>query len=526
MTNLTQKRFWLISAVVLGIAVDWLLIGQPLGIGLLLCCVLLLVLLVANAKLRHISAEIRNVWLIVPLIFFATMAFVRANEFLTMLNVLAVLGLLAYVATFYAAGRVRQLGLAASAVLPFSVALQSMAETVGASAEMVRQRGKQGDTPLKKGGSTLAVVRGGLLALPVLAVFTMLLASADLILAQGLDRLLSFNYLPQLDIWLSHAIVVAVTGGLLGGGILYALARPAHADEPNVIDRLSAEVPRHLSLGFGETATILTLVNLLFLTFCAIQAVYLFGGVQNIDLDGFTYAEYARRGFFELMTTAVLALGLILGLNWLTRRENKRQLHWFKLLSSLTVALVLVMLVSAWRRMALYEAAYGFTELRLIVFVAMAWLAILLGWFVITLWKRSDLFALGALLVAIGFVATLDVVNPDQLIAQRNLARYEQGGELDLLYLTRLSDDAVPVLTAALPRLQASATTMQDPICVRASGDEGDDCLVTHAEVLETHLAQRYEKRLDETEWQQWQSWHLGRERAFFALQILFRGAS
>ena len=59
---------------------------------------------------------------------------------------------------------------------------------------------------------------------------------------------------------------------------------------------------RAISLGLIEVATLLISVDLLFLVFVWIQFAYLFGGQANITLEGYTYAEYARRGFFELLT--------------------------------------------------------------------------------------------------------------------------------------------------------------------------------------------------------------------------------
>ena len=84
-------------------------------------------------------------------------------------------------------------------------------------------------------------------------------------------------------------------------------------------------------------------------------------------------------------------MGLILGLNWLTRRESKRQIRFFNILSSVLILFVLVLLLSAFRRMMLYEAAFGYTELRLIVYVFMGWLGLLLLWFLATLWRRCQM---------------------------------------------------------------------------------------------------------------------------------------
>ncbi len=67
-------------------------------------------------------------------------------------------------------------------------------------------------------------------------------------------------------------------------------------------------------LGFTESTVVLIAVDLLFALFVFIQFRYLFGGQANITPVGYTYSEYARRGFGELVAVAFLSLGLILGL--------------------------------------------------------------------------------------------------------------------------------------------------------------------------------------------------------------------
>ena len=60
--------------------------------------------------------------------------------------------------------------------------------------------------------------------------------------------------------------------------------------------------PTALSLGIVETSVVLGLLDALFLAFVAVQVCYLFGGAERVvETAGLTYAEYARRGFFDLV---------------------------------------------------------------------------------------------------------------------------------------------------------------------------------------------------------------------------------
>ena len=124
---------------------------------------------------------------------------------------------------------------------------------------------------------------------------------------------------------------------------------------------------------------------------------YFFGGQTNIHIDGYTYSEYARKGFGELVAVAFFSLLLLLGLGAVTRRETESHQRTFSIFGIVLVGLVLVMLLSAFQRLVLYEDAYGFSRLRTYTHVFMIWLALLLVTVValeITRRERAAAFAM------------------------------------------------------------------------------------------------------------------------------------
>lgn len=111
------------------------------------------------------------------------------------------------------------------------------------------------------------------------------------------------------------------------------------------------------------------------------------------------------------------------------------------------MVLVTVMLVSAYQRLMLYEAAYGFSRLRTYTHVFLVWIGILLAAVVVLeIFRRERAFATAALLAAIGFAASLSLLNVDGFIVGQNVQRATQGEALDVPYLASLSADSVPVL--------------------------------------------------------------------------------
>ncbi|MCA9961743.1 MAG: DUF4173 domain-containing protein, partial [Anaerolineales bacterium] len=421
-------------------------------------------------------------------------------------------------AFFYAAGRVSQLGILGALLVPLRTGMHSAvlpAPLLRESVDMqrVRSHGRRNLLPL---------LRGLLLALPILLVLGGLLVSADLIFADYVEQALQLKFLDDMQEWIWRLCLMAGGAWLLAGGLVYALAwRDTAVTDKSALEEAVEAIPRHLSIGFIETMVVLALVDLLFLTFVAVQFAYLFGGEHQLTVQGYTYSEYARRGFFELVAVAVLTFALVMWLNWMTRRENKRQLRLFNGFGSGLILLVLVLLASAWQRMRLYELAFGYTELRLQVYVFMAWMAVALLWFLLTLWGRQRPYhaAIGLIVSAIGFLVTLNMLNPDALIVRHNLVHYQETGELDVAYLVTLSDDAVPGLLQALPQVAADTQLVYLYVCGRygAPYDSGG-CEMTLSQILTANLDGRYQARLSDTSWQQWQSYHLARQHAFAAL--------
>jgi hypothetical protein len=293
---------------------------------------------------------------------------------------------------------------------------------------------------------TWAVLRGVLIALPIVAIFAGLLSSADLVFADRLDEFIQLFRLERLPEYIFRTIYILAGAYALSGAIL-------HAGQKSRDEKLIGEEKPLVSpfLGFIETSVILGAVNLLFAVFVFIQVRYFFGGQTNIGLEGYTYAEYARKGFGELVTVAFISLLLFLGLSAIVKRETSARRWIFSALGLLLVGQVGVMLYSAFQRLLLYESAYGFTRLRTYTHVFMLWVGVLLAVVVVLdLLRKERRFALAMALAALGFAASLTSLNVDGFIVQQNIDRAARGEDLDVGYLASLSNDAVPALAASL----------------------------------------------------------------------------
>lgn len=299
----------------------------------------------------------------------------------------------------------------------------------------------------------LPILRGVILAIPILAVLGALLAAADPVFAQLLKNLLgAFNIerLPEYLFRLTYILIFAY--GFTG--VLISAIKP---DPPE--ERPDPHQPWKMRfLGTTETWIILGSVVLLFGVFVVLQIRYLFGGQANISETGFTYSEYARRGFFELVWVALLSLGLYTGLSTVTIRKNRAQELTFTILTIALLGLVLVILASALQRLVLYENAYGFTRLRTYTHLFIPWLGLLLvATLILQATGQRGHLGLAMLVFLTGFSLTFTIINVDALIARLNLQRARTGQELDAAHLLTLSNDALPALVAAYHDLSLPA---------------------------------------------------------------------
>ncbi|WP_305787308.1 DUF4153 domain-containing protein [Symbioplanes lichenis] len=326
-----------------------------------------------------------------------------------------------------------------------------------------------GDSGRGSGGLRVGVTVAVSLAL--LVVFGGLFASADAAFAGLLE-----DVVPNVDAVtvVRWVFVFVVAGGVLGGAAYLRAAPPTDGRSVRVRRRV-----RRL-----EWAMPLSLLVVLFAVFVGVQLTVLFGGAQHVLVtEGLTYAEYARGGFWQLLVITGLTLLVLAGAARWAPRDTRADRVLIRVVLGALAVLTLVIVASALHRMDLYADTYGLTRLRVLVMLCEAWLGAV---FLMILGAGVRLRAawLPRAVVAAGVLALLGLAaaNPERLIADRNIARFEQTGSIDTAYLATLSADAVPALDRLPPGQRACAIA---PIARRLTGGPDD-----------------------------WRGWNLGREQA------------
>jgi hypothetical protein len=303
-------------------------------------------------------------------------------------------------------------------------------------------------------GRARTLVRAALLTLPLLLVFGALFSAADPLFG-------SLFSLPKLDLGeiVSHIVVTTVVAWVVGGWLFGALL-----DERSV-RRVREGMP--ITLGTLDVTILLGCLVGLFGLFVGVQLGWLFGGERLVQsTTGLSYAQYARRGFFELVMVSLLVLPVLLGTRAALRADDAAAIRRHRVLSIPLLVLIGGVMASALGRMALYVHYYGLSTDRLFASVFMGWLAVVFVWFGLTVLRgRAHDFAAGMTITGFATLAALNLVNPEGLVARANIVRGASALQIadsvdasnrspvpiDLSYLTyRLNGDAADQVVRAL----------------------------------------------------------------------------
>ena len=288
--------------------------------------------------------------------------------------------------------------------------------------------------------SVIPVARGVLIAVPIAAVLAVLLASADPVFASF------FNL--NIDIGSLILDVIYVTiGSLVTAGLLRLVASEA-------VSRVDGPSWR---LGATEALVVLVILDAVFAAFAIAQVLAATGAAAaTLRNAGVTYSDYARSGFFQLLWVSGITLVVLILFSRISAFKERRSRLAFLVLAESAIALTLLIDIVAFRRLSLYEEAYGFTMLRLYSHVFAVWVGfvfLLLAADFVGLW-RSRRWFIGATATS-GFILLLglNVANPEAIVVAFNTNHAQTAHKIDSEYLAELSSDATPALLASRDQL-------------------------------------------------------------------------
>lgn len=292
---------------------------------------------------------------------------------------------------------------------------------------------------------TVKVLLGLAVSLPVAFLIIMLLSSADPAFHAMIGTVTGLFHIDNVEIFILKLILTVPTGlylfGLLYGNI--------GEKNPNAITKEKIDqASRHIEVVPKITVyTALTIFNIVYAAFFLSQLGYLFSDFEGSLPANYTYADYAKEGFFQLCAVAIINFIIVAAMHLFTKKEEKRLPAGLRIETGIMCGFSVLLTIVAFKKMVMYVDIYGLTQSRV---YTMCFMAALFAAFIIIGFRQFLRFHASRVLISMILIVILAMSygNIDGIIAKYNIAHYEAGTlkELDCKALEGLSDGAVPYI--------------------------------------------------------------------------------
>ncbi|MCK5084123.1 MAG: DUF4173 domain-containing protein [Candidatus Pacebacteria bacterium] len=514
-------------ALALGILTDYLFYQKSIGVSFFVfnSAIIVFILILAGKFGKKISKA--QYFILVLIALFSIFLFLRSGSFLSFFNFYGSIYLLFLFLALFLNRNILNFSFSKYIILPLSFFVKSFRE-----AKLFIEKCKSTIPENNRIGSKefRSVVKGVIIAIPFLIIFSLLLSSADQVFQSYLNKFIRID----LDLEIVLRILKVSIVSYLFFGIFYKMTKSSDRSSESTLGsgqslESTSEKPESVSedrsSSFIESATVLVLVEALFLLFIAIQFFYLFGGkdyVWGIN-EYITYSEYAKKGFYELICVSIISFILIYAIDVFGKRKTLKEKKIFKILGVILILEISVIIYSAWTRMACYADGYGLTFSRFLVFVFLFWIffVFLIFLYKMLLERRKEFFFLAIFCLSVIFWTGINALNPDALIARKNIERLAQGKNIDSFYLSRLSVDAIPEI-AKIYQMDVDEEIKMEvarDLYYRCDFLFGKPFLKLHYTDYEPISFKNKLKDVEEKQNENWQSFNISEKRALSALK-------
>ena len=454
-----ENIYMLIGCVVLGLAFNILFYGkQPLGVSYPVFLVAFYIVLLWNSR-NIISFKFNFAWLLsIPILALSFTYLIFSNPIFQALNFMGIPILIIAQTTLITKNNKHQ-WYAPKFVNDILYSMSVRTFEYISKPFILLARLLPSKTQAGKFGVISKILIGVLISIPLITILVSLLSSADEVFSHFAANVFSLFGNIRIDEFIVRALIVLFIT-VTSFSYMWSLLNPKTGNTNSLPEEAS---PLSRIWDPVTVITVLFITNIIYVVFTLIQFTYLFGGATFSQPSSFTYAEYARRGFFELIVVTLINLSILLCSINLTKKEGKIADKIARILNSLLVVCTLVMLCSAHFRMSLYEEAYGYTYLRILTHAFMAFIFVMLVAALFKVWNEKVSLVKAYIIIALISYTVINYVNIDVVIARSNIERYHKTGNIDASYLTCLSYDAVPLLVGLInDKNQEVATDIQN----------------------------------------------------------------
>lgn len=416
-----------IGSLILSILHSILFYEKKPGISMFLFCIACLFFLFYLLEKKERLNNKKAILLSIPILLLSSTYGLFNNETLRVLNGLVILGLTGYMIICLENKKVNLLNTFSKIFNIFIGALEYLGDSCSEIKKVFFIQSSD-----KKIGRGKKIVKAIFITVPIVLIVLALLISADSIFAEmfnGIIEKLQNIFTTELITSLFFRIVVLIIVFIYIVTILYNLLqqKTSYAELQNKEHKVNKKID---SFTFH---CIITVLNIIYLVFCLIQITYLFNAKEMIN--DFQYADYARQGYFQLIIVSIINLILIVSSNSI----NNGNKSYTTIMKLALVLFTIIILISSFYRMYLYEQEYGLTFLRIVVFLAIITeLMLMIPTVLYILNKNINLFSSYVIIITAMYIV-LNFINIDSLIVKRNVELFYEKGEktedIDMYYL-------------------------------------------------------------------------------------------
>ncbi len=287
---------------------------------------------------------------------------------------------------------------------------------------------------------TKKVLKSLLIVIPVTLIIIGLLSEADMIFNDIFGNIFNtiFDFIDEylLDNLFGRVITFIFVFFAIGVTLMYLLYEFPKREEKTIVKEKKNKDVLTIKL-------LVSVLNIVYIIFDVIQvkSLMLHSVSSNIN-----YAEYARQGFFELMLVSIINIVIILISKKYESKENRKDYKFINIMNVLMVFLTMIIIVSSFLRMNLYESAYGYTTLRLLVYITLMTETVLMIPTVMYIFNSNFNILNSYMYIILCAYLVTNFMNIDYMVARRNVNRYYINDKIDLKYLKNYEKDNIPVL--------------------------------------------------------------------------------
>lgn len=441
-----------LGVVALSILHSILFYAQEWGVSVVLFTISALSLIIYSLKSRNKVKKSKAFFLSIPITAISLTYAIFNNLFFSIMNFFVIIGLTSIMIAWAIYGEINLKNIIINIFVVIFKPIIYIGEAVKLICNNIFKRNNtKGEGKIKETIKESKVVRqillGLVISIPLLIIILALLISADTVFAHILEPIAKFlANIISIKFWASMYFRILVFAIVC----IYFMAFICNILK---FDTETKKVQKGIEIKMQNITvnTVLTVLNIVYLLFTIVQFTYLF---TKLGVDGnFNYAEYARRGFFQLMIVTIINFGIILLTNANKRETSKVVNIYTKIMNLFLIMFTVVMICSSFLRMYLYEQEFGYTFLRLMVFFILATeLVLIIPTIAYVFSKKVKLLKSYIVIIAIMY-ALINFTNVDKTIARKNVDRYiadsklgisKENNKTDFNYLKKLSIDAIP----------------------------------------------------------------------------------